>query len=266
MYESLTVLLAAIGRMAAKVSFPITGLTAALLTGLMLARPRQLWKPLLALSLSLALLWLPLYANEPYSVSRAATDESLSKLIESLALALEPTEALAHGEILATAQTLSGGGVRLKYSRFSELMRALRIAGFYSPLTGEALLSEAEPEWFLPFVACHELAHANGLANEGQANLQAFALCMSADSAAFRNSARLYAMQIAFSMLDPTTAQTLRKHLPELASQFLSGVEPRHPRATGDFSFRVPGRYEDLIYGLLSGVQTFSLPPSNPTV
>ena len=211
MYESLIRLLAAIGRASAKLPFPITGLTAALLAGLMLARPKKLWKPLLALALSLAVLWLPLYANKPYAVSRTAADETISTFIESLAHALEPAEALSHEEILQTAQTLSGGGVQLKYMRFPELMRALRMAGFYSPLTGEALLSEAEPEWFLPFVACHELAHANGLANEGQANLRAYALCMAADSPAFRNSARLYAMRIAFSMLDPTAAQATRE-------------------------------------------------------
>ena len=211
MYESLIRLLAAIGRAAAKLPFPITGLTAALLAGLMLARPKKLWKPLLALALSLAVLWLPLYANKPYAVSRTAADETISTFIESLAHALEPAEALSREEILQTAQTLSGGGVQLKYMCFPELMRALRMAGFYSPLTGEALLSEAEPEWFLPFVACHELAHANGLANEGQANLRAYALCMAADSAAFRNSARLYAMRIAFSMLNPTAAQVTRR-------------------------------------------------------
>ena len=135
--------------------------------------------------------------------------------------------------------------------RFPELMRALRMAGFYSPLTGEALLSEAEPEWFLPFVACHELAHANGLANEGQANLRAYALCMAADSPAFRNSARLYAMRIAFSMLDSSAAQATRSRLPEAVQRFLSGAEPRSARRAGSLLSVIPGRYEDLIYGLL---------------
>ena len=251
MYESLIRLLAAIGRASAKLPFPITGLTAALLAGLMLARPKKLWKPLLALALSLAVLWLPLYANKPYAVSRTAADETISTFIESLAHALEPAEALSHEEILQTAQTLSGGGVQLKYMRFPELMRALRMAGFYSPLTGEALLSEAEPEWFLPFVACHELAHANGLANEGQANLRAYALCMAADSPAFRNSARLYAMRIAFSMLDPTAAQATRSQLPEAVQRFLSGAEPRSARRAGSLLSVIRGRYEDLIYGLL---------------
>ena len=251
MHESLIRLLAAIGRAAAKLPFPVTGLTAALLAGLMLARPKKLWKPLLALALSLAVLWLPLYANKPYAVSRTATDETISALIESLSHALEPAEALSREEILQTAQTLSGGGVRLKYTRFPELMRALRMAGFYSPLTGEALLSEAEPEWFLPFVACHELAHANGLANEGQANLRAYALCMTADSAAFRNSARLYAMRIAFSMLDPSAAQSTLNRLPEAVRTFLSGTESSQNQRTGGLLAHVPGRYEDLIYGLL---------------
>lgn len=251
MYESLTRLLAAVGHAAKNFPFPITGLTAALLAGLMLARPKKLWKPLLALALSLAVLWLPLYANKPYAVSRTATDETISAFIESLARTLEPAEALSREEILQTAQTLSGGGVRLKYTRFPELMRALRMAGFYSPLTGEALLSEAEPEWFLPFVACHELAHANGLANEGQANLRAYALCMAADSAAFRNSARLYAMRLAFSMLNPSAAQATRSRLPEAVQRFLSGAEPRSTRLTGGFFSHAPGQYEDLIYGLL---------------
>lgn len=265
MYESLTALLAAIGRAAARVPFPVTGLTAALLTGLMLARPRRLWKPLLSLALSLSLLWLPLYANTPYALAREATNTALSALIESLAQTLEPAETLSREEVLQTAQTLSGGGVRLKFSRFPELMRVLRIAGFYSPLTGEALLSEAEPEWFLPFVACHELAHANGLANEGQANLRAYALCISSDSAAFRNSARLYAMRIAFSMLDPAAAQETLARLPEPAGQFLSGVESEPTRRAGGFLSHVPGLYEDLIYGLLSKTSSFSSPPSNPT-
>ncbi len=251
MYESLIRLLAAVGRAAAKLPFPITGLTAALLAGLMLARPKKLWKPLLALALALAVLWLPLYANKPYAVSRTATDETISAFIESLARTLEPAEALSREEILRTAQVLSGGGVRLKYTRFPELMRALRMAGFYSPLTGEALLSEAEPEWFLPFVACHELAHANGLANEGQANLRAYALCMTADSAAFRNSARLYAMRIAFSMLDPSAARSTLNRLPEAVRAFLSGAESNQTRRTGGLLAHVPGRYEDLIYGLL---------------
>lgn len=264
MYKCLTGLLAAVGRAAAQVSFPITGLTAALLAGWMLARPKQIWKPLLALALSLTLLWLPLYANTPYSVSRRATDETLSALIESLAQTLEPAEALPHAEILQTAQSLSGGGVRLKYARFPELMRAVHMAGFYSPLTGEALLSEAEPEWFLPFVACHELAHANGLANEGQANLRAYALCLSSDSAAFRNSARLYAMRTALSMLAPSAAQAVLARLPEAVRLQLSGVEANPTRRTGGLLSHVPGRYEDLVYGLLSDA-FFSFPPSNPT-
>ncbi len=260
MYKGLIRLLAAIGRAAASLPFPVTGLTAALLTGWMLARLKRLWKPLLSLALALAVLWLPLYANKPYAVSRTATDEALCAFIESLARTLEPAEAPSHEEILQTAQALSGGGVRLKYTRFPELMRALRMAGFYSPLTGEALLSEAEPEWFLPFVACHELAHANGLANEGQANLRAYALCMAADSAAFRNSARLYAMKIAFSMLDPADAQRALNRLPEAARFFLSGIDFNPTRRAGGLRALVPGRYEDLVYGLLLN----SL-PSNPT-
>ena len=83
MYESLIRLLAAIGRASAKLPFPITGLTAALLAGLMLARPKKLWKPLLALALSLAVLWLPLYANKPYAVSRTAADETKTSTASS---------------------------------------------------------------------------------------------------------------------------------------------------------------------------------------
>ena len=41
MYESLMRLLAAVGRAAAKLPFPITGLPAALLAGLMLAQPNR---------------------------------------------------------------------------------------------------------------------------------------------------------------------------------------------------------------------------------
>ncbi|WP_316798033.1 DUF3810 domain-containing protein [Pedobacter frigidisoli] len=45
------------------------------------------------------------------------------------------------------------------------------IEGYYAPLTGEANMNMALPDFVKPYVSCHEIAHQLGIAYEDEANL-----------------------------------------------------------------------------------------------
>src|ERR1044071_7173753 len=64
-------------------------------------------------------------------------------------------------------------------------MQYLGIQGYYNPFTGEAQVNSALPEFMLPFVVCHEMAHQSGIAAEDDANLLAYAICTSAPDSSF---------------------------------------------------------------------------------
>lgn len=63
------------------------------------------------------------------------------------------------------------------------------IAGYYNPLSGEANLNFLLPQWVLPFVACHEIAHQIGVAREDEANLVGYLTAVNSDDVSFRYSA-----------------------------------------------------------------------------
>ena len=62
-------------------------------------------------------------------------------------------------------------------------MRRLNIAGMYMPFTGEVLVDGSELPIKIIFTTAHELAHAYGIANEGEANFIAFLSCISSNEA-----------------------------------------------------------------------------------
>lgn len=68
-------------------------------------------------------------------------------------------------------------GLSAKPSLFGYFMQYLGIQGYYNPFTGEAQVNRFLPEYMLPFVVCHEMAHQSGIAAEGDANLLSYALC-----------------------------------------------------------------------------------------
>lgn len=45
------------------------------------------------------------------------------------------------------------------------------IEGYYAPLTGEANMNMALPNFVKPYVSCHEIAHQLGISYEDEANL-----------------------------------------------------------------------------------------------
>ena len=90
-------------------------------------------------------------------------------------------------DVLAEQWPLVGGGpVPVKRVWLSPGLALLGISGIFFPFTGEANVNTTLPEWTLPFVAAHEVAHQRGFAREDEANYLAYAACRSHPDAAAR--------------------------------------------------------------------------------
>jgi hypothetical protein len=61
---------------------------------------------------------------------------------------------------------------------FSKIMSQLNYTGIYNPFTSESNLNIDIPEYKIPFVASHEIAHQRGYAGEKEANCLAFISCV----------------------------------------------------------------------------------------
>jgi hypothetical protein len=69
------------------------------------------------------------------------------------------------------------GHPRLRTFRPGKLMLRLSVSGFYFPFTGEGYISAGLLPVERPFVAAHEMAHAYGFTDEGEANFLAWLAC-----------------------------------------------------------------------------------------
>ncbi|GHU65681.1 hypothetical protein FACS1894184_01960 [Clostridia bacterium] len=84
---------------------------------------------------------------------------------------------------------------------FDSLFSSLLIEGLYFPYTFEALVNTSIPAIDLPFVACHEAAHALGYAREEEANLIAAIVCAKSPDPVFQYSGVMSSLRYALSSL-----------------------------------------------------------------
>ena len=217
--------LAWLHRLTAALAFPL--LEPLALVGLLLCLRRRTRAAALAVSLGMyALLWYPAYFAAPAETSDPPGDVSAvcAELIDRLNDAPLDFDA-PFGEAGAAA---SLPGARVKPARYPEWMRAMDIAGLFSPWTGEALVDAAAPEGYLPFTCVHELMHLRGVADEGAANIAAYRAC-TAYGGAFADSARLWALRYALGRLDDADRARLTLRMgPRLRALTVSSV-PRTP-------------------------------------
>jgi hypothetical protein len=75
----------------------------------------------------------------------------------------------------------------------SPILSLLGIGGVYDPLTAEPNVNVDVPSFFLPFNACHELAHQRGVAREDEANFVGWLAAREDPGADFRYSAARFA-------------------------------------------------------------------------
>ena len=107
------------------------------------------------------------------------------------------------------------GGNAVRFARYPEWMAALDLAGFYSPWTGEALVSPNLSAAALPFTACHELAHRLGIADEGAANIAAWIACRPSGGE-LADSAALWALRYAMAGLRASDESAWRRCAQEM--------------------------------------------------
>ena len=79
-------------------------------------------------------------------------------------------------------------GFRAKPVALSEPMTYLHVSGVYTYFTGEANINVNYPDYILPHTTAHEMSHARGVFNEGDANFVGFLICLESDDPYVRYS------------------------------------------------------------------------------
>lgn len=87
-----------------------------------------------------------------------------------------------------TNSELKDERLSVKRSLFGVGMHYMGVHGYYNPFTGEAQLNDDLPQFMLPFVVSHEMAHQTGVAAEGDANLLAYVLNIQSPNVSFKYS------------------------------------------------------------------------------
>lgn len=77
----------------------------------------------------------------------------------------------------------------VKTSTFSTPLTYLGYTGYYNPFSGEAQVNTTVPPYYVPFIACHEMAHQLGYGDESEANFVGFLSARASDQPVFHYSA-----------------------------------------------------------------------------
>lgn len=129
--------------------------------------------------------------------------------------------------------------LNVKPSIFGFSLQHLGIQGYYNPFTGEAQVNKQLPEFMLPFVICHEMAHQSGIAAEDDANLLAYALGTKVNDHAFNYSAYFNLWLYVHGRLrqqDTVAANILKQDLNALTLSHVDTLRAIRRRFKGDFS------------------------------
>lgn len=128
----------------------------------------------------------------------------------------------------------------VKRSLYGKAGNYLGFAGYYNPFTGEAQLNLTLPRFIIPFVACHEMAHQLGYANESEANFVGYLTAIHAPDVVFHYSSYLDLFRysnLELSLRDSATARhnyqqldtAVRRDLTELRNFYKSYKSPVEP-------------------------------------
>ena len=79
-------------------------------------------------------------------------------------------------------------GFRAKPIALSVPMTYLHTSGVYTYFTGEANINVNYPDYIIPHTVAHEMSHARGVFNEGDANFIGFLVCLESDDPYIRYS------------------------------------------------------------------------------
>jgi len=203
------------------IAFPLCDLIIFLLAATaLLCAAKRTFLPYIAafLIFSFALTW-----TAPCALSQVPDDVSpeqlrslCGQLSEEAAYYQAQERRFDRDKVLIDAAALCSSPIVPKECSFPAITKGLGIAGWWSPLTAEAVVDGTMGELNLPFTACHELMHARGVASESYANYLAYLACMQGDGA-FRYSGTMNALWYAM--------RALRTEDPAAWQQVLSGMD-----------------------------------------
>jgi hypothetical protein len=197
------------------------------------------------ISILLYLFWSALYAqdtlsqklhlNSSDSISPnklAAFDSSLIHRINNLAPQVDSLSLMLCDSLAANAYQDLGlrFNTQTKQSLFARALPYLGISGYFNPFTGEAQIDNKTPNFLLPFLMCHEMAHQIGIAAEDDANLMAYIRCAESKNPTFQYSAYfniwLYAHSKVYQM-DSIKANHLKRQLNPISLSHINLIKSR---------------------------------------
>lgn len=144
---------------------------------------------------------------------------------------------------------VAGDSVPAKRVLLSRALAYMGISGIFMPFTGEANVNTTLPEWTLPFVAAHEIAHQRGFAREDEANYLAFASCARHPDPAARYSAALEGSLFtlaALRVVDPAAHQAMQARRGPAVKRDLDALDAwrrRYESAAGAVQEKVNDAY-----------------------
>jgi len=188
--------------------------------------------------------------------ANAAREECADPLVDALADSAVWSQRVSSAFARAAERypSFAGPDVRIRRPLLSHVLSQAGIAGIYSPFSGEPHVNADLPRPSFAFTACHEAAHARGIAREDEANAVAFLVCQTSSDPEFRYSGYLAAFDYALGALvphDPSAVQELlgrlspavqadRERVREFWRAFSSPVR-KLARATNDLYLRTQG-------------------------
>lgn len=120
--------------------------------------------------------------------------------------------------------------VHTKSSLFGFALPYLGISGYFNPFSGEAQIDPSTPDFMMPFVVAHEIAHQMGIAAENDANLMAYIQCVASNELSFQYAAYfnlwLY-LKRKVHQLDDVQARRYEARLNAITLQHISLLKKR---------------------------------------
>jgi hypothetical protein len=163
--------------------------------------------------------WTRRTLSETRTLVRGTTAAALAP--DSLPSDLEALLRSSLSRVLKDSGYPAVGRVRVRPLWPGGLIMRFSSTGFYFPYFGEGYIAEnlTPSEW--PFVMAHEMVHALGITDEGEANLLGFLACESAGSSIVRYSGLLSYWNSIF----PELARASRKDAEKIATGLPEGVK-----------------------------------------
>lgn len=119
--------------------------------------------------------------------------------------------------------------VGAKPVRFSHILSAFNLTGFYFPYTGEANVNTAMPQPDLAFTICHELSHTVGFMREDEANFIGYLACLQTEDASLRYSglynAMIHSMNALYAAVPDRYFALQALYSPQLADDVRQGSQ-----------------------------------------